>query len=394
MRFIPLRILVPPLTPRFIWVAITHPTHFSAMSDIFSRRTLSFHTAVLVLALLVLAGCDTFGDDDEGDGDAAASILIANQGNFGDGNGSVTAYDPATGEATEGVAPAQIGSTVQGALAEDGRYYLVANTAGRLNIYDSETLDPLGQSRVLGSNPRYVAAAGSETAYVTNQKFGSTSNVLLLDVSDPANPAVEDSVAVSGSPEGIALTEQRAYVALGAFSAAPLVAAISRSSREVVEEIDIGCFARFAFTDDEGEVLFPCNDADGNGAVVVLDGETGNERARIDLPGTVMSASGVTQAASYAPGAEELYVVLGAGRVARIETDGTASENVLAETLGPVSGDPIGALGYDDASGRLYLGRVPGFAQRGSVTIHRRDGTQVGQFTAGNAPTYVSFVSE
>lgn len=355
------------------------------------RNTLPF--CALALTLLTLAGCDVFGSDDEDEPDAAGSVLVANQGNFGDGNGSVTAYDPQTEEATEAVAPAQIGSTIQGALAQDGRYYVVANTVGRLNVYDSESLDPLGQSRVLGSNPRYVAVTEGQVAYVTNPKFVGTSNVLLLDVSDPAATSVTDSVAVGYTPEDVTLTEQRAYVPLGGFSDTTFVAAIDRSERTVAETLDIECYARFAFTDDEGEVLLPCNDADGNGEVVVLDGETGSERARISLPGTVTSAGGgSTQAASYAPGSEELYVVMDGNRVARLDTDGTGDENSLGATISVGGSNPIGAVGYDAVAGDLYIGRVPGFAQQGAVTIHTRDGEQIGRFPAGNAPEFISFV--
>lgn len=351
--------------------------------------------ALVVLALVVLAGCDAFGnEDEEAAEEAAGRVLVANQGNFGDANGSVTVYNTETEQARVGLSSSQVSSTIQGALAQDGRYYVVANTARRVNVYDSETLEGLGQSDTVFTSPRYLAVTDQGVAYVTNQQYTRASDIVLLDVSAPANITVEERIPVPGSPEGITLTDARAYAALGAFSDTPLVAAIDRAQREVIEEIDIGCYARFAFTDEDGEVLLPCNDAEGNGQVVVLDGASGNERARIDLPGAVQSAGGVTQAASYAPGSEELYVVLDARRIARLDTRGTGAENTLTETVGPIEGPPLGAIGYDAGAGRLYVGHVPAFDERGSVTIHRRDGTLVGQFTAGNAPTYVSFAGE
>lgn len=365
------------------------------MNAIPFRKTLPVHAFALSLALVALAGCDVFGDDDEDEPDAG-TVLVANQGNFTEANGSVTSYDPQTEVASEAVSASELGSIIQGALAEGDRYYVVANTTGRLNVYDSQTLTPLGQSQGLGANPRYLALDGG-TAYVTNQKFGAPSNVLLLDVSDAGSITVEDSIAVSGQPEGITMTAQRAYTPMGAFSDTTLVAALDLTRHEVIKNIDIECYARFAFTDEEGEVLLPCNDADGNGAVVVLDGASGNvaRGVPIDLPGTVTSAGGgATQAASYAPGSEELYVVLDGNRVARISTDGTGSANTLDDTISIPGDDPIGAVGYDAAVGRLYLGRVPGFAETGAVTIHRRDGEEIGRFPAGNAPAYISFVDE
>lgn len=358
------------------------------------HKTVLFQALALSIALVVLSGCDAFGSDDEDEPTAAGSVLVANQGNFGDANGSITTYDPQTEEANEAVPPSQLGAIIQGARVANNRYYVVANNpVQRLNIYNSQTLEPLGQSRVLGPNPRYVALDG-ETAYVTNQKFSTPSNVLLLDVSDPGSVTVEDSIEVGYSPEDITLTDQRAYTPLGAFSDTTAVAAIDLAGREVIENIDIGCYARFAFTDDEGEVLLPCNTPDGHGEVVVLDGASGNERARISLEGAVTSAGGATQAASYAPGSEELFVVLDGNRIARIDADGTGSENTLDNTISVGGTNPIGAVGYDDVAGNLYVGRVPGFAQRGSVTIHQRNGEKIGSFRAGNAPAYLSFTHE
>jgi hypothetical protein len=89
--------------------------------------------------------------------------------------------------------------------------------------------------------------------------------------------------------------------------------------------------------------------------------------------------------------------VLSDKRVARIDTDGTGGENGVAATLDVGGSDPIGAVGYDAAAGELYVGRASAqapFTQRGSVTVHRRDGERVGRFEAGNAPAYISFVEE
>ncbi len=56
-----------------------------------------------------------------------------------------------------------------------------------------------------------------------------------------------------------------------------------------------------------------------------------------------------------------------------------------------VSGAPIGAVAYDNLTKEFYLGRVPGFDQAGSVTIHDESGVQTSSFQAGIAPSHIIF---
>ncbi|PSQ72611.1 MAG: hypothetical protein BRD34_04085, partial [Bacteroidetes bacterium QH_6_64_77] len=120
--------------------------------------------------------------------------------------------------------------------------------------------------------------------------------------------------------------------------------------------------------------------------VVVLDGSSGEEQVRLDLPAP-SSTVGPGQPAYYAADVAELYIVASEDRIARINT----TTNEVTATTGPLEGDPIGAVGYDAVREELYVGRLPSFTEQGTVTIHARDGTQTGSFQAGVAPTYIDF---
>lgn len=343
---------------------------------------------IILLTLSVVAvGCDSGGVDDEPE--EASAVFVANQGNFGDGNGSVSTYDPATDMAQPAaVPPAQLGSTVQGAFLTEERYYVVANTGRRLDVFDRETLQRVGQTDMLFANPRYVLVEG-ETAYVTDQVFGGTSSVAVLDLSGEAI-ALRERIEVSGSPEGLARAGDRLFVGLGAFDASDRVAIIDAEQGALIEEVDIGCSARFVLADRQGEVFALCTDT---GEAVILDGLSGDELARLDLGGAV-STNGPGQDGYYTSETEELYAVVGQNTVVRINT----ANNAVAGTVGPLSGTPISAVAYDAERQTLYLGRTEpapaGFTERGTVTLHRRDGEQTGRFETGIAPTYISPASE
>ena len=123
-----------------------------------------------------------------------------------------------------------------------------------------------------------------------------------------------------------------------------------------------------------------------NGAIRVLDAATGQIIEWIDLDVQIASAS-LGQSVFYAPAAEEAYATLADTTVLRFNT----ATNGVDVRLGPFEGDPIGAVGYDVRGERLYLGRFAGYATPADVTVHDRDGAEIGRFPAGIAPTFVDF---
>lgn len=337
--------------------------------------------AVLTTALgLIVLGCDLVGSDEDETSITTEGVYVANQGNFGDGNGSVSLYDPGTNDVTS-EAIGSLNSIVQSIALRNDRLYLAANSGGRLDVFDAENRTQQGQLTGL-SGPRYLAFANDETAFLTDQSFSGPSSVEVLDVSD-VSPEVATTVEVPGTPEGLTATDDRVYAALGGFSDTTLVAVLDVDERSLTNTIDVGCAPRYAIADRQDEVFVLCSDT---AEAVVLNGATGNEVARLSLP-DLPSTLGPGQPAFFAADAEELYVVVSQNRLTRINT----ATNEVGSTLGPLDGASIGAVGYDPVREELYVGRVPGFTERGTVTIHERSGTQTGSFQAGIAPTYIDF---
>jgi hypothetical protein len=333
--------------------------------------------AALLLPLgAVLAGCDTAGDSGSAPAPETA-VYVSNQGNFGDGNGSVTRYDP-TDETTRTAALDGLNSIVQSLALRDTSLLVMANTGPRIDAFSTEGLSPIAQFTAVNS-PRYAAFTGPSTAYVTDQSpFGSSLapavRILDLDAS-----SVVGSIRVSGTPEGITVADNRAYAALGAFGDTTLVAAIDLSDNVLDREIDIDCAAREVVADGDGDVFALC----GNAAeAVVLDAASGSVETRLALPDTAETTFGVGHAAYYAAEAEELYVPTDSG-ILRVDTGANAVDAMIDVGL---SGPP-GAVGYDAERQTLYVARVAGFTASGTVTLHARDGAQTGSFTAGIAPT-------
>jgi YVTN family beta-propeller protein len=341
---------------------------------------------LLLLPLLALAACD-----DALDQDFRGDVLVVNQGNFSDGNGSITRYSAATGAAATPVTG--LGSILQSLYVDGGTIYVAANTAARVDVFDAATLQRTGQITGLVS-PRYMVRVGTRL-YVTNlyadpQTFSGGS----VSVIDVGQRRVVRTIPVGNNPEGIVAVGNRIFVANHGFGAGSTVSVIDASSDAVVSTVNVDCEGpRTLVVDPQQEVWAVCTgrtryDANFNvigrtpGALRVLDGNTGVVKARIAVTGP-LGAEGPGQDA--ARQGRWIYVVQEAKTVLRFDTASNLQEGGFT-----VTGAPIGAIGHDGTS--LYLGRVPGFTTAGTVTLHSSDGTETGRFTAGVAPTFLAFL--
>jgi hypothetical protein len=363
------------------------------MNLIHNARAISLATAALVL----LAGCDLVTETRHGQ-IVTTGVFVANQGNFGQGNGTITVHDPSTGQTTLSATP-NLSSILQSITFEGGILYATANSANRLNVFEARTMTPLGEIADV-RNPRYITFDRLGNGYVTNltgvneggQDDWSGGSVTTFST---VTGTKTGEIVVGANPEGLAFVHDRVYVANSAFGDGTTVSVINAFTQNVESTIDVECFGpRSVLVDVNNQVWVVCTGRGGGnpapGAIRLLNGRTGEILHRINLD-TRLGTGGVGQDAYYAFESNELYVVAEGNRVLRIDT-GTRQ---IQATLGPFEGNPISAIAYDPTDERMYLGRLdPTWASAGNVTIHDRMGAQLGSFGAGIAPAFILFRRE
>ncbi|MDX1741223.1 MAG: hypothetical protein R3178_08025, partial [Rhodothermales bacterium] len=129
------------------------------------RRLLSRITvasAGTVLLSFAMAGCDSSDPIDDTTPDTI--VVVANQGNFGDGNGSITQYDPASGAVVTILS--QPNSIIQSLSVRDGLLYVAMNTGDRIDVVDAGR-GLIGQI-VDVMSPRYIDWIDSDRLLVSN----------------------------------------------------------------------------------------------------------------------------------------------------------------------------------------------------------------------------------
>lgn len=309
------------------------------------------------------------------------AVYVVSQGAFGGNNANVVRVDPAAGTASTILSGRVL---TQGAAILGDRLYLTAGagTDSRVDVVSLTTNTQVGQATGSLVNPRYLAAIGGNRALVTNQTYSfQTTADPYLSVLDLATNTITSTIPVARQPEGVTVAAGRAYVALGGFDERTQLAVVNLATLAAPTTVDLGCFARLVFTDRENEVWAVCP-----GVVVVLNGATGAEVARIAPPQPI--STGFAQEATYDPETQTLFALAGTD-VLRFDT----ATNTYASSI-PVPGAAgVSAIGYDAQNGRLYLGRpneAAPFSAPGVVTVHDATGAQTAQYAAGVYPTYVA----
>ena len=388
------------------------------MTDRHPISTLTHGILVGLIGLaLTLTGCELVGPDDETEEPplTTTSVLIGNGGDFGQQNGFLTLYDPIDQQAQDG---ADLGAFLHSLTLEGETLYGITNTtdAGRIEQMGAATGERVDQLD-LEDTPRILASVDDETAYVTNADFATgTGFVSLYDRSD--NTLGEATIDVEGNPEGIAVTDEKAFVALFSEDGDPstagdgtTLAVIDTDAHQPAGSIDLGCDGpNEVFEDESGEIVVVCQgrtefDEDfqpvdqTEAQVVFVNPDTETVVDRIELDQQVGSANG-TQTAFYDPVSEEVHVIGGTNTVFRFDTEGNEQLGAVSvpETEGLVG---LTAIAYDGTAERIYAARLAegedgGFdtAASGGVVQLNLEGEITNIVDVGPSPSHIELRRE
>ncbi len=339
--------------------------------------------AGFVLALLAATSPFAFAQSEP------IALFVGNQGNFSDANGTVTAIDANTLQATLDAVP-NLNTLVQSITLYRGVGYVMANTSDRIDLFDLETRERTGQITGVPS-PRYFQVVGSDKAYVSNLFDGTVTIIRLSDSS------VLGTIPVGDNPEAIAVAGGRVYVANHGFGAGTTLTVIDPASDAVVDTVTPGCDGpRMVEGDLEGDLWVMCtgntvyNDdfteiiSQSNGKVVVLAGATGDVVASFDAASQLGSGIG-GQDAYYDQVSRRFFVIEGMA----LQVFDTVSNTALEGVVIPGT-EALGAVAYDDVTSRFFLGRLKGFTEAGFISVHDTQGREVGRADAGIAPSSIA----
>ncbi|GAB5534859.1 MAG: hypothetical protein Rubg2KO_11080 [Rubricoccaceae bacterium] len=341
----------------------------------------------------------------------SSQTFVINQGNFSDGNGSVTVVSEAVDGSATQLFEGQLGSILQSATQIGDKLYLTANSANRIEIVNVETLARVGQIgggvETPFSSPRYIEPVdGTDRVYVSNQVyFGDVSSFVLPVMLSENGGTAGTPIEVDGLPEGMTLLGDSLYVALGTFgpgSGVDSLAVIDVRQNVLAGYLDLECYSRTVLPRgliglEEGLAVF-CEDTD---EMLFIDTDSRTVSQRFAFGEDIGDPSGVGQGVGPAlvelvtrrpaPDATNYYVITGTS-VTEVSRRGIEQSISIPDA----DTKPISAVsaGQDLENPVLILGRpdpVNPFTADGTITVHDLSGTLLATYPAGIYPTQVTF---
>ncbi len=310
-----------------------------------------FLPLVLVLSAGFFAGCS----DDAADPSAvqpAQGLLVVNQGNFGQGNGSLSYFSFASGTAeTDAYAQANgqaIGGIIESVTEHQDALYIVVNVEDKIVVVDAESLEATGEIKDAGSltTPRYMAFA-EDKAYVSvwgpytdpdNMDYSlKSSSIAEIDLN---TLQITSSIPVPSNPEGLLQVGNKLYVAHTSDS----LSVIDTSTKTLITKVKTLTGPSHFVQDAAGKLWVVHSDVwgSGDGYFVQYNQNTLEEEQRITMTG--IAPNGKMQKV------DDLLYFSTATALYSINLGAAGAPQLVVEQ------DNIGTFWVDEASGDIYLG--------------------------------------
>ncbi|TYP94998.1 40-residue YVTN family beta-propeller repeat-containing protein [Fodinibius salinus] len=343
-----------------------------------------------LLISFVITACSDNGN--EPDPLETASVYLMNQGNFSDGNGSVTNYDPQDGSVSKqsfkNTNGRPMAGIIQSAHVKDGQMYIVLNAADKIEVANSQNM----QSTVTMETtlpPTAIEVLDNGLAYVTTLDFqASTDSVLVMDLNSMEQ--TDQRIAVGTSPRDIVEVGDRVYVTN---SGSNSISVINPKTQTVEQTMNDVCTTPSEMAVDSedriwvacnGQVSYDSNTDDTPGSIYVLDGQTGQRINTIESP-DIAATSGFVYRLEL--DSENATAYLLNDGISTIDMNNfTLSDQKLIDRS-------FSAIGFFGPQQRLYLGQSNGFSQPGKTVLYDTKGAAVDSFSAGIAPQEFKFIT-
>ncbi len=221
-------------------------------------------------------------------------LYLLNQGNMGSNKATLDFLDYNGGVYHKNIF-AQINPSVVYELGDvgndiqlyDSRLYAVINCSNLIEVMDAATAKHIGSITI--TSPRYITFKG-DYGYVSSYD----GNIYKIDLEQLT---IEATCAVGREPEGVAIVEDRLYVANSGGYKKPsyetTVSVIELSTFTVSQEIEVGTNPNQLITDNSGQIWVSVRgDYDKiESETVVIDCATNSVTKSLDIPNSAMCYS-------------------------------------------------------------------------------------------------------
>ena len=257
------------------------------------------HSNLLFLAALLTLFISCSDDDDpvitpEPIGAYANGILIANEGPFASGYGSVSYISNDYNTVEQNIYQnVNTGDNVGNVLNSIGFFedeaYLIANVSNKIAVVDRYTFEKKGLITSGLVNPRHFAGVDG-IGYVTNWGDPFDNEDDYVAVIDLTSESIISNIPVDFGPEKMVVVGTRVYVAhKGGYGHNNVITVIDTLTNSIVEEIQVGDVPGSMIVDNRGKLWVLCEGipswtgAETNGSLMRINLGTNQIELELDF---------------------------------------------------------------------------------------------------------------
>ena len=331
-----------------------------------------------VLVVLVLAGaCKK--DEEIPRGEFATGVLVVNEGNFGDADGSIGFFDPVAKTSVQDIYAKANGTSISGTFQSVYFYgtnaFLIDQAGHKIEVVEAETFKHVATIDQGLDVPRYMTVANGK-GYVSNwgpyDANWNTPNSFIA-VIDLTNFAVIKSINTENGVEGMITVNETVYAAA---SGSTTVHVIDPLLDEITGGIQTPSAPRLLTEDVNGKLWVLCNDyITSNLAKLNLVDETMETSFAIGGSAKSIAINGT--------GDKVYYLCAPWGALPSIYAVDISATFAPLDAL--VSGDSFYGLGIDPSDETIYVG-ISNPTANGTIVRYSSDGIELDNFPAGRFP--------
>ncbi len=347
-----------------------------------------------VFALLILSLCLFSCDDDDSKpkGKYESGVIVVSEGGFGDANGTVTHYNPVSGEVEQNIfrnaAGSFAGDVAQSITFHGDKGYLVLNGGNTVEVVDGNSFERLSTiSNAALDKPRYVEII-NDKAYISVWGPYEEGGYSLIDsyvlVVDLSNNTVVEKIETDEGTDKLLYTGNYLFASNNNFGGSSTVAVINPSNNTLVDQLQLASGPAGLVSDANGKVWVICTGVYGatSGQLFRINPSNLNIEETIEIDLKVNGDLAVTPdkgSLIYNSG-KDIYKISITATAAPTEPIFEASEVVTNY-----------ALNVDPGTGDIWIADALNYATEGKVYIYNASGALQSSFTTGISPTQIHF---
>ncbi len=340
-----------------------------------------------LVGILVFSSCDNGGNIAP---PKLTGVIIVNEGNFGQGNGSISFYDEENMAITNNVVKGanngqEIGSTIQSVTPYGAVGYVICNATDKIEFIDLEDYKYLTNPVTNISQPRFMIGYGDRGYITCWGPWGDNwdlpdSYVAVLDL---VSNEIVDSIECGSGPEGIIGLSNKIYVANSYETTITVIDQFTSKTSTI--QLDAAP-KHFEF-DANGQLWVTVTSSFGTYppefvGLQSIDPDNDTKGTFVQIPGLsdkgVMALSGDGQV---------IYLLTAQpwpGTKTEVWAFNTITKTLEAEAL--ISGDNFYGLSVNPTTGKIYVADAAGFQGNGRIIVYDMEGNQLDEQIVGVGP--------